>query len=102
FGKASLGRRGYDQEQVDTLLDEAIREMISLLDENNTLPNALGGAEPPPRSNGRERVAAAQSSALAADLVRTKLACERAQHQARLTRLQLDTARRTDRARGPP
>ena len=37
FAKASLGKRGYDEEQVDSLLDEITQEMIKLLEENDVL-----------------------------------------------------------------
>lgn len=41
FTKASLGKRGYDEEQVDALLDEVTREMSRLLEENAQLQRHL-------------------------------------------------------------
>jgi DivIVA domain-containing protein len=37
FRKPPIGRRGYDQEDVDSFLDEVERELLRLLDENGTL-----------------------------------------------------------------
>src|SRR3954469_10238768 len=41
FGKASLGRRGYHEDEVDALLDEVTQEMIRLLEENDALHHML-------------------------------------------------------------
>ncbi|GLY05064.1 MULTISPECIES: DivIVA domain-containing protein [Actinoplanes] len=100
FGKATFGRRGYDEDHVDTLLDEVTGEMIRLLEENSALQNQLAAAG----SDRQDRAAAAQLSALTVDLDRARRACERAEQHARLTRHQLDEARRSaatsDTARG--
>ena len=89
FGKASFGRRGYEEDDVDALLDEATREMTSLLEENTALQNRLH-AEGPDR---HDRAAVAQLSELTADLAHAERARERAEHQARLTRRRLDEVR---------
>ncbi|MET0416405.1 MAG: DivIVA domain-containing protein, partial [Actinoplanes sp.] len=46
FGKAGLGRRGYDEEQVDALLDEVSQEMSELLEERQILQQQI--SEPGP------------------------------------------------------
>ncbi|WP_306215654.1 DivIVA domain-containing protein [Actinoplanes sp. RD1] len=94
FAKASLGRRGYDEEQVDTLLDEATLEMIRLLEENEALRRRLGAG---PGDAGR----AAEVSAAAAEFGRARQACERAEQEAVSARRRLDEARRSAAAAGP-
>jgi len=98
FTKASLGRRGYDENDVDTLLDEATGEMIRLLEENDALRNRLdaGGRLGDPDRPGR--AAQAEVSAATAALHRARQACELAQQDARLARRQLDEARRAARS----
>ncbi|MGK5682226.1 DivIVA domain-containing protein [Actinoplanes sp. URMC 104] len=104
FTKASLGRRGYDKDDVDVLLDEATAEMIRLLEENDALRNRLDAAGP----DRPGRAARAELSAATAALDRARQACDRAEHDARLTRGHLDEARRaaavaeTARGEGSP
>lgn len=92
FGKASLGRRGYDGEEVDALLDEVTREMIRLLEENDALQDRLDAVTPLDGPNMSGRAAEAELSAVTAELDRAHRACERAEHNARLARRQLDQA----------
>jgi len=95
FRKASLGKRGYDDEQVDAFLDEATREMIRLLEDNDLLQRRLDAADaatdraPAARSAGELEFAA-----VTADLDRARRECERAVRDARLARQRLDEARR--------
>jgi DivIVA domain-containing protein len=42
FGKAPLGRRGYDEEQVDTFLDAVERTILALAEEVASLRAQLG------------------------------------------------------------
>jgi DivIVA domain-containing protein len=42
FKKPPIGKRGYDEEEVDAFLDEVERELVRLVDENNDLRSALG------------------------------------------------------------
>ena len=89
FQKASLGKRGYDEEQVDALLDEATREMIRLLEENDVLQRRLEVAPPiaaPPPG--------AEISMVAAELDRARHACDQAEVNARQLERRLDEARR--------
>jgi DivIVA domain-containing protein len=92
FGKASFGRRGYDEDDVDSLLDEVTQEMISLLEQNNALQSRLD--EVGPTSPVRPDGAAAQLSSLTAELGDAQRACERAEQHARQAQRQLAEARR--------
>lgn len=99
FGKASLGKRGYDEEQVDALLDEVTREMIRLLEENDVLqrrietdPPVDGPAAPP----GAVEV---EFSAVAAELDRARRGCNQAEQNARLMERRLGEARQSAVAR---
>ena len=94
FTKASLGRRGYDENDVDTLLDEATGEMIRLLEENDALRTRLDAGEVDDPA-GRRRAAQAELSAAIAALDRARRACDRAEWGARQVRQQLDDALRT-------
>jgi DivIVA domain-containing protein len=102
FAKASLGRRGYDEEDVDSLLDEAIQEMIRLMDENDAMRGLID--EPPPHgtTDTSARVTGAELSAAATDLDRAHIAREHADHDARLARRQLDEAYRATGAGALP
>ncbi|GAA2703752.1 MULTISPECIES: DivIVA domain-containing protein [Actinoplanes] len=94
FGKASLGKRGYDEEQVDTLLDEITQEMIRLLEENNALQNQLPRNAPQQQPSGPSTEAAeAAIAAAAAELDRARRACDQAEQNARQVHRQLEQAR---------
>jgi DivIVA domain-containing protein len=89
FGKATLGKRGYDEREVDALLDEITEEMIRLLEENDVLHRRLDVGDPaawPARATGGE------FSEAVAELERMSQACDRAEQNARLVRRQLDEA----------
>jgi DivIVA domain-containing protein len=98
FAKASLGRRGYDENDVDMLLDEATGEMIRLLEENDAFRSRLdaGGrlGDPDQDRDRQGRAAQAELSAVTTALHRARQACERAEQDARLARRQLDEAHR--------
>jgi DivIVA domain-containing protein len=88
FGKATLGKRGYDEEEVDTLLDEISMEMISLLEENADLQNRTGT-----REAGDTGAAEAELHALTAELQRALQARERAAQRAGALSRELEQAR---------
>jgi DivIVA domain-containing protein len=92
FTKSSLGRRGYDEEQVDAFLDAVTQEMIQLLEQNDELrrraPQAGGGAE-------------AELSAVTTELGRAHQAWQRAEQDIRVLRARLDQVRRAA-VREPP
>jgi DivIVA domain-containing protein len=93
FGKASIGKRGYDEEQVDSLLDEVTHEMIRLLEQNELLRQRAGlQGEPqaaPERSVSDEELAAAGDA-----LNRALRARDMAEKNAHDLRNQLEQARR--------
>jgi len=86
FTKASLGKRGYDEEQVDALLDEVTQEMIKLLEENELLARRA-------ESGAVENLAAALETA--------RRECDRAEQHALRVRDQLNQARRATPAAEP-
>ncbi|GGL16015.1 DivIVA domain-containing protein [Mangrovihabitans endophyticus] len=90
FAKAPRGRRGYDENDVDVLLDEATGEMIRLLEENNVLRHRLGAGAPVDGREADRRAARAELSAATDALDRAHRACDRAEQEARLVRRQLD------------
>jgi DivIVA domain-containing protein len=90
FGKATLGKRGYDEEEVDTLLDEISMEMISLLEENADLQNRTGT-----RETADTGAAEAELHALTAELQRALQARERAAQRAGALSRELEQARAT-------
>jgi DivIVA domain-containing protein len=95
FGKATLGKRGYDEEQVDALLDEVSMEMIKLLEENAELERRADGAPPVTAAPGAAPGAAAgaQLATLSAQLDRALQDRNRAAQQADNLRRELDQAR---------
>jgi DivIVA domain-containing protein len=46
FKKPPIGKRGYDEDEVDAFLDEVERELARLIEDNNEL-RAAGGSRPP-------------------------------------------------------
>jgi DivIVA domain-containing protein len=93
FTKASLGKRGYDEEGVNALLDEAGQEMIRLLEENDLLQRGV--------ERGDDRLAettvlsaeTTELSAAAIELDRARHACDLAVRNAHQVQRQLDEAR---------
>jgi DivIVA domain-containing protein len=61
FKKPPIGKRGYDEEEVDAFLDEVERELARLIEENNELRAQLergGGGRVPAGPGGDPRLAA--------------------------------------------
>src|SRR6201991_4024701 len=61
FKKPPIGKRGYDEEEVDAFLDEVERELARLIEENNELRAQLergGGGRAPAGAGGDPRLAA--------------------------------------------
>jgi DivIVA domain-containing protein len=87
FPRAALGKRGYDEEQVDALLDEVSQEMINLLEANADLERRVGETAGP--------VADDRSAldALSAELDRALRALDQAERRAGDLRHELDRAR---------
>ncbi|HTJ38586.1 MAG TPA: DivIVA domain-containing protein [Dactylosporangium sp.] len=77
FKKPPIGKRGYDEEEVDAFLDEVERELARLIEENNELRAQLE------RGGGPARVApgAGGDARLAAELTDLKSQFERVQRE---------------------
>jgi len=84
FAKAAFGKRGYDAEDVDSLLGEAGQEMVRLIEENAALMRRLEAAPP----------ADDEYAASIDELARLRAACHQAEVNARQLRHQLDEAYR--------
>jgi DivIVA domain-containing protein len=89
FAKASLGKRGYAEEQVDALLDEVTREMIRLLEENAQLQRHLHSPAAPAAPTDVELAAAT------AALDRAQLARDQAVREADQAQDLLNEARQS-------
>ncbi|WP_164842745.1 DivIVA domain-containing protein [Actinoplanes solisilvae] len=100
FTKASIGKRGYDEEQVDSLLDEVTQEMIRLLEANEQLRQQAGQLRPEAAPAPRDRTGE-ELSAAGAELNRALRARDQAEQSARELRNRLDQARRAAAAAPP-
>src|SRR3954465_2595390 len=69
FKKPPIGKRGYDEEEVDAFLDIVEVELSRLIEENNDLRARIGSGQPAPapappaQSNGAELAAARDENA---------------------------------------
>jgi DivIVA domain-containing protein len=93
FKKPPIGKRGYDEEEVDAFLDEVEQELIRLLEENGALQDQLrqgagGGAGP-----ASTMVLNSELAELMAQLERLQEARSRAEQNARSVQAQLERAR---------
>ncbi|MFC4063314.1 DivIVA domain-containing protein [Actinoplanes subglobosus] len=98
FKKPPIGKRGYDEEEVNALLEEASQEMLRLLDENGALAARLresGGFTDP-------GALTAEVSELAAHLQHMREGLARAEHEAREMQVQLERAHDEVRAAAQP
>jgi DivIVA domain-containing protein len=94
FKKPPIGKRGYDEEEVDGFLDEVEQQLIRLLEENE----ALRGQMQRPGAGGAGTAASAMAlkdelSAVGARLERIQQERARAEQDARSLRAQLEQAR---------
>jgi DivIVA domain-containing protein len=85
FKKPPIGKRGYDEEEVDAFLDEVERELARLIEENNELRAQL------------ERGGGGRPAGPGAD---PRLASELAETKAQLDRVQREKAQAEQAARG--
>jgi DivIVA domain-containing protein len=98
FKKPPIGKRGYGEEEVDALLDEAEQEMIRLLEENAALSEQVnrqgGGNNNGSQGPGQQTMAMrAELNDLIAQLERMHEARGRAEQNARSLQSQLEQAR---------
>src|SRR5256885_14822357 len=52
FKKPPIGKRGYDEEEVDAFLDIVEVELSRLIEENNDLRSRLSSGQPAPAAQG--------------------------------------------------
>ncbi|MFI5492335.1 DivIVA domain-containing protein [Actinoplanes sp. NPDC051859] len=93
FKKPPIGKRGYDEEEVDAFLDEVEQELIRLLEENGALQDQVqrpGSGTPGAASTV---VLPAEFADLAAKLERMQEARARAEQNARSVQAELEQAR---------
>ena len=95
FKKPPIGKRGYDEEEVDAFLDEVEQELIRLLEENGALRDRMdrGGAGMSGGSPDRTMVMSSELADLSAQLERLQEARNRAEQNARSMQAQLERAR---------
>jgi DivIVA domain-containing protein len=75
FKKPPIGKRGYDEEEVDAFLDEVERELARLIEENNELRAQLE------RGSGGRPAGPGADPRLAAELAETKAQLDRVQRE---------------------
>ncbi|WP_203813573.1 DivIVA domain-containing protein [Paractinoplanes tereljensis] len=94
FKKPPMGKRGYDEEEVDAFLDEVEQELIRLLEENNVLQDQLqrdGGGSPSSTSSNMQL--GAELNQLVNQLDRLQEARARAEQNARSVQAELERTR---------
>nr|BFE75276.1 hypothetical protein GCM10020092_085770 [Actinoplanes digitatis] len=99
FKKPPIGKRGYDEEEVDAFLDEVERELARLIEENNELRAQVerggrGGAPAGPSADPR---LAAELNDMKAQLDRVQRDKSAAEQAARQMQAELEQVR----AQGP-
>jgi DivIVA domain-containing protein len=95
FKKPPMGKRGYDEEDVDAFLDEVEQELTRLIEENRTLQDRIQRGGPgDPSAASSTMVLDAEAAGLAASLERLQAERARAEDHARSLQIQLEQARR--------
>lgn len=95
FKKPPIGKRGYDEEEVDAFLDEVEQELIRLLEENGVLRDQAQRGAPGgmPANSAATMVMSSELADLAAQLERLQEARARAEQNARGMQSQLERVR---------
>jgi DivIVA domain-containing protein len=91
FKKPPIGKRGYDEEEVDAFLDEVEQELIRLLEENGVLRDQM--QRPGGGGTASTMVLGGEFADLMAQLERLQEARDRAEQNARSLQAQLERAR---------
>src|SRR3954463_1608524 len=99
FKKPPIGKRGYDEEEVDAFLDEVERELARLIEENNELRAQVerGGRGGPPAGPSADPRLAAELNDLKGQLDRVQRDKSAAEQAARQMQAELEQVR----AQGP-
>jgi DivIVA domain-containing protein len=98
FKKPPIGKRGYDEEEVDAFLDEVERELARLIEENHELRRGSGSRSGRRRATCGTRGEFADLKTQMDRLQREKAAAEQA---ARQMQMELDQVRRRRGGGGP-
>jgi DivIVA domain-containing protein len=101
FKKPPIGKRGYDEEEVDAFLDEVERELARLIEENNELRAQLergGGGRP--AGPGADPRLASELAEMKAQLDRVQREKSAAEQAARSMQAELEQARTAGGAAG--
>jgi DivIVA domain-containing protein len=96
FKKPPIGKRGYDEEEVDAFLDEVERELARLIEENNELRAQAergGGGRPAPGGPGVDPRLAQENAELKAQLDRLNRDKSQAEQAARAMQSELEQLR---------
>src|SRR3954452_19304107 len=95
FKKPPIGKRGYDEEEVDAFLDEVERELARLIEENNELRAQVerGGGGRQPAGPGADPRLAAELNELKMQLDRTQRDKQEAERAARSMQAEIDAIR---------
>ena len=93
FKKPPIGKRGYDEEEVDAFLDEVEQELIRLLEENGALHGQVQRGPGGPGPAASTMVLSTEFSDVTAKLERLQEARARAEQNARSVQAQLEQAR---------
>jgi DivIVA domain-containing protein len=94
FKKPPIGKRGYDEEEVDAFLDEVERELARLIEENNELrAQAGGGRVGAPAAAGADPRLASELSDVKTQLDRAQREKAAAEQAARQMQAELEQAR---------
>src|SRR5690242_2777489 len=96
FKKPPIGKRGYDEEEVDAFLDEVERELARLIEENNELRAAAergGGGGGRPMGPGGDPRLAQENAELKAQLDRLNRDKSAAEQAARAMQGELEQIR---------
>ncbi|MEV0155026.1 DivIVA domain-containing protein [Micromonospora sp. NPDC050686] len=97
FKKPPIGKRGYDEEEVDAFLDEVERELARLIEENNELRAQVerGGRGGAPAGPGGDARLAAELNDVKAQLDRVQRDKAAAEQAARAMQAELEQVRST-------
>src|SRR3712207_2260119 len=93
FKKPPIGKRGYDEEEVDAFLDEVERELARLIEENNELRAQLERGGGRPTGPGADARLAAEFAETKAQLDRVQREKNAAEQAVRSLQAELEQAR---------
>lgn len=93
FKKPPIGKRGYDEDEVDAFLDEVERELARLIEDNNELRAQPGGAPRPATGSATDPRLAQENGDLKAQLDRLQRDKAAAEQAARSMQSELEQLR---------